>query len=163
MLSSAAFAAIAASGSTGWLAAAQYWFAACGMALVLVDIAVHRLPDILTRPTVIGTLALLGGGALSGGWSSFIRALLAAVAVTGVYLLLTYVSLGGGDLKLAPAIGALLGWSGWSAVVQGFAAAFVLVFLYALAQWILRRAKRGDEFAFGPFMVCGALAVSVLT
>ncbi|MCX5215703.1 A24 family peptidase [Kitasatospora sp. NBC_00240] len=159
----AAFAGIAASGSTGWLAAAQYWFAACGLALVLVDVAVHRLPDVLTRPAVLGTLALLAGGALGRDWSSFVRAVLAAAAVTAVYLVLTFAGLGGGDLKLAPAIGALLGWSSWSAVLQGAAAGFVLIALFGLAQWLLRRAKRGDELAFGPFMVCGALAVSVLT
>ncbi|MFD4210899.1 prepilin peptidase, partial [Micromonospora tulbaghiae] len=45
-----AFAAIAAGGASGWFAAAQYWVAACGVALALIDLAVQRLPDVLTLP-----------------------------------------------------------------------------------------------------------------
>lgn len=44
LLSGAAFAAMAATGATGFTAAAHYWLAACGVALVLIDVAVKRPP-----------------------------------------------------------------------------------------------------------------------
>ncbi|MCX4826005.1 hypothetical protein OG883_40735 [Streptomyces sp. NBC_01142] len=55
--------------------------------------------------------------------------------------------MGLGDVKLAPAIGALLGWSSWTNVWWGTAAG----------------RDRRSQIAFGPFMAIGALAVSLTT
>lgn len=51
MTTAAVFAALAAWGAAGnWFAAAQYWLTACGITLALIDLAVQRLPDVLTLP-----------------------------------------------------------------------------------------------------------------
>lgn len=160
LLTGAAFAALAATGATGWIGAAQYWLLACGAALALIDLAVHRLPNVLTLPASAGTILLITGAALAGESGSLWRALAGAAAVTTVYL---FTRAGGGDIKLAPAVGALLGWSSWTAVLWGTLAGFLLGATSGLALMLLGKATRKTELAFGPYMILGALAVSSLS
>ncbi|WP_100112473.1 A24 family peptidase [Streptomyces alboflavus] len=150
------FALIAASGLTGWLAAAHYWVAATGTALILIDAQVHRLPNVLTLPAFIGTTVLLAGAALNGEHGSLPRALAAAAVLTSTFLLLTFGGVGLGDVKLAPTLGALLGWHSWAAAALGTLAMFVL----AAAVNLLQGRTRG-RIAFGPYMILGALGLSI--
>ncbi|EDY49225.1 hypothetical protein SSCG_02253 [Streptomyces clavuligerus] len=162
MTTAAVFAALAAWGAAGnWFAAAQYWLTACGITLALIDLAVQRLPDVLTLPACAGTFLLLAGAALAGEPGSLGRATAAAAVLTLVFLLLAAVAgLGLGDVKLAPAVGALLGWSSWTGLWWGAAAGFVLGAVCAVILLAAGRDRR-SQVAFGPFMVAGALAVSV--
>ncbi|MER6196030.1 A24 family peptidase [Streptomyces sp. NPDC001586] len=155
------FAAIALGGASGWFAAAQYWVAACGVALALIDLAVQRLPDILTLPACGGTLILLAGAALAGEPGGLGRAAAAAAVLTAAFLLLALAgAMGLGDVKFAPAIGALLGWSSWTALFWGAAAGFVLG---AVVEGVRLAAgkPRSAHVSFGPYMVTGALALSI--
>ncbi|MFE3558700.1 prepilin peptidase [Streptomyces sp. NPDC059193] len=157
------FAAIAIAGATGWFAAAQYWLAACGIALALVDLAVQRLPDVLTLPACAGTLLLLTGAALVGEPGSLGRAAAAAAAVTAIFIILAVVAnLGLGDVKLAPATGALLGWHSWTSLWWGTVAGFLIGAVYAMVLLAAGRDRRA-HVAFGPFMIIGALTVSAAT
>lgn len=162
LLTGASFAAVAAAGASGWVGAAQYWLLACGAALTIIDLKVHRLPDILTLPASAGTLLLLGGAALAGEPGSFWRALAAAAVVTAVYLVLVAAGMGMGDVKLAPAVGALLGWSSWTAVLWGAFAGFALGAVAGLALILTGQASMKSHVAFGPYMIIGALAVFVM-
>ncbi|MEU1151493.1 A24 family peptidase, partial [Streptomyces sp. NPDC005918] len=160
-VAAAAFAVVAAGGASGWFAAAQYWVAACGVALALIDLAVQRLPDVLTLPACGGTLVLLTAAALAGETGSLGRAAAAAGVLTAVFLLMAFSgAMGLGDVKLAPAIGALLGWSSWTALFWGAAAGFVVGAVLEVARMTARRARR-THVSFGPYMLIGALAVSV--
>ncbi|MGP3691005.1 prepilin peptidase [Streptomyces sp. IBSNAI002] len=160
LLTGASFAALASTGATGWIGAAQYWLLACGAALALIDLAVHRLPDVLTLPASAGTLLLVTGAELAGEPGSIWRALAGATAVTTVYFV---IRAGGGDIKLAPTVGALLGWSSWSALLWGTIAGFALGAASGLILMLLGKASRKTELAFGPYMILGALAVSSLS
>ncbi|MET9733265.1 A24 family peptidase [Streptomyces sp. NPDC006458] len=156
-----AFAVIAAGGASGWFAAAQYWVAACGVALALIDVAVQRLPDVLTLPACGGTLLLLTAAQLAGEPGSLGRAAAAAAVLTAGFLLIAFTgAMWLGDVKLAPALGALLGWSSWTALFWGAAAGFVVGAVSEAARMAVGRARR-THVAFGPYMVIGALAVSV--
>lgn len=156
-----AFAAIALGGANGWFAAAQYWVAACGVALALIDIAVQRLPDVLTLPACGGTLLLLTAAALAGEPGSLGRAAAAAAVLTAVFLLMAFAgAMGLGDVKFAPAVGALLGWSSWTVLFWGAAAGFIVGAVSEVARMAAGRARR-MHVSFGPYMVIGALAVSV--
>lgn len=76
-----------------------------------------------------------------------------AVAARAVY---RKEALGGGDVKLMAAFGALMGWRGvFSALFLGslFGTAVMLPFL------VFRRLRWGDEIPFGPFLAVGGWSV----
>lgn len=151
------FAVIAASGLTGWVAAATYWVAACGTALALIDAKVNRLPNVLTLPAFAGVIVLLGGASVSGEQGSLLRSLAAAAVLGAVFFLMTFGGIGLGDVKLAPTLGALLGWHSWAGLFLGTFAMFALGAVVNLG-----RGHMHGRVAFGPYMIIGALGVSVL-
>jgi leader peptidase (prepilin peptidase)/N-methyltransferase len=131
-----------------------------GVLLTVVDFRVQRLPDVLTLPLAGAALVLLGVAALApehaGRWRT---ALLGALVLGGAYFLLFLVNpngIGFGDVKLAPGLGAVLGWYGWGTVVLGTFAGFVLAGLYGLGLVLARRAGRRTAIPFGPFLIAGA-------
>lgn len=134
--------------------------------LAAVDLAVFRLPDVLTLPAAAGTAVLLGAAALLPGHTgSWPRALLGGVALFLTYLLLHLVNpagMGFGDVKLAPSLGLALGWYGWGALLLGTLAAFGLGAAAGLVLLALGRADRRTPLPFGPFMLAGALAGMLL-
>ncbi|MEV4614475.1 A24 family peptidase [Kitasatospora sp. NPDC049258] len=132
------------------------WVALFGVVLGFVDAAVQRLPDALTLPLALGTAALLPLTEHRGG--VLLRCLYAALALGGCYLLLALVApIGLGDAKLAPSLGALLGWYGWRAVFGGFLLTFLLAAVWAVALLLARRAGRRDDLPLGPWMLLGTL------
>ncbi|MGW2304837.1 prepilin peptidase [Streptomyces sp. NPDC001809] len=129
--------------------------------LGVIDLTAHRLPDVLTLPLAVSALAGLGASALLPGASgSFAGALGGMLAMTGGYFALFLISprsLGFGDVKLALALGALLGWYGWTPLVAGVLAAQVLAGVYALTLLMFRKVSRTSAIPFGPFLACGTL------
>ncbi|MDX3734787.1 MULTISPECIES: A24 family peptidase [Streptomyces] len=140
----------------GWLALAPV-----AVLLAVVDRRVHRLPDPLTLPLAAAAVLLLGGAALlpghAGSWTS---GLLGGLALGGFYLVLFLINpngMGFGDVKLALALGVVLGWYGWTVLFLGGFAGFLFGAGYGLALVLLRRAGRRTGIPFGPFMIAGAL------
>ncbi|WP_245880482.1 prepilin peptidase [Streptomyces zhaozhouensis] len=129
--------------------------------LATVDLAVQRLPDVLTLPLAVGLAVGLGICApLPGAEGSWPRALLAALVLTVVYFVLFLVNprgMGFGDVKLAPSIGLILGWYGWDHVFFGTFVGFALAAGYGLVLMVTGRASRRTAVPFGPFMALGAL------
>ena len=129
--------------------------------LVVVDLAVYRLPDVIVGPLYIVLFAALTlAAALSGDWGRLGRAALAAGVIAFGYLVLAFIApsnLGLGDVKLSGLLGAFLGWLGWSHAFVGTLAAFVLGGFFALFLVVAKRAHRRTPFAFGPWMVIGAV------
>ncbi len=132
---------------------------ACSL-LVVIDLATHRLPDVIVLPMYpILFASLTASAAIRGDWGLLGRAVLTAAMVTLGYLLLALIvpsGLGLGDVKLAGLLGGFLGWLGWSQALMGSVAAFVLNGLCALVLIITRKATRRSDIAFGPWMVVGA-------
>ncbi|MEE6258177.1 prepilin peptidase [Plantactinospora sonchi] len=144
------------------------WFAGCAVPLVLIDLAVHRLPDRLTCPAAGGTLALLGLAALLGDdLGAWRRALLAGVGAAVLFALTTVLfgrrGFGLGDAKLALSAVAVLGWLGWSAVVVGLTLAFLGSALCGLALLLARRIGWRDHLPFGPFLIVGTFGALALS
>ncbi|MET9604677.1 A24 family peptidase [Streptomyces sp. NPDC006512] len=129
--------------------------------LALVDLAVHRLPDVLTLPLAAATAALLGAAALlPGAAGSWRLALLGGGALAAAYLVLFLINpagMGLGDVKLALPLGVALGWYGWGVWAAGAFLGFLYGALYGLSLVLRGRATRKAGFAFGPFMTAGAL------
>ncbi|GHF31601.1 prepilin peptidase [Streptomyces griseoluteus] len=129
--------------------------------LTAVDLRVHRLPDPLTLPLTPAVLTLLALAAqLPDHTGSYRTALYGALTLAAAYLalhLLNPSGMGFGDVKLAPALGASLGWYGWPTLMLGTCATFTTGALYGLALLLTRRATRKSAIPFGPFLLTGTL------
>ncbi|MEV8555582.1 A24 family peptidase [Streptomyces sp. NPDC051917] len=155
-------AALAAATGTRPELAVWLLLAPVGVLLAVVDFRVQRLPDPLTLSLAASALALLGLAALlpehAGHW---LTALYGALALGAGYYALYRINpagMGFGDVKLAVGMGAVLGWYGWSTVLLGAFAGFLLGALYGAALVAVRRAGRKTTIPFGPFLLAGALA-----
>jgi leader peptidase (prepilin peptidase)/N-methyltransferase len=146
----------------GSLLPAYLYLAAVGAALTLIDLDVHRLPDLIVLPSYpIAVVLLLVPTVVTGQWGALLRAVLACGVLFVVYLVLALVSPGGGglglgDVKLAGLLGLLLGWLGWGLVIVSVLAAFVTGGIFALILLLVGHANRSSHIAFGPSMILGA-------
>ena len=136
-----------------------YW-AAIGIALTLIDLEHHRLPNAIVLPSYVVTAVLLVlASVLTGDYGRLLTALIGAVALFAFYWILARSYPGGmgfGDVKLAGSLGMLLGWLGWGALIVGGFSAFVLGGVVGLALMVGGRASRKTRIPFGPFMLLGA-------
>jgi leader peptidase (prepilin peptidase)/N-methyltransferase len=152
----------AAALATGWAELVGFAALALGGALlVTIDLAVHRLPDIIVGPLyLILLVALTAAAAGNNDWARLGRAAVAGGVVIAVYALLALIrsDFGLGDVKLSGLLGIFLGWLGWSQVVSGTLAGFVLNGVFAAILLLIRRANLRTAIAFGPWMVAGAAA-----
>ncbi|MEK6309086.1 MAG: prepilin peptidase [Curtobacterium sp.] len=149
----------AAAAATAQLVAMLYLMAT-SVALTLIDLDVHRLPNALVLPAypVIAVL-LAASSALDGDWPALLRGLIGLVVLGGAYLVLAVAVPGGmglGDVKLAGVLGLVLAYLGWGPLAVGAFGAFVLGGSFAIGLMVLGRAKRGSGIPFGPWMLGGA-------
>lgn len=142
---------------------AYLWLGVAGVALAVIDLDHHRLPDVLTLPTYGVGLVLLGvAAATDGDGARYLRALLAMTAVFAAFFVLAFLGgVGFGDTKLAGILGLYLGWIGWGTVLLGLVAGFVMGAAVAVVLLIRRLAGWRTDFAFGPALLLGALVAVV--
>ncbi|MFD4724292.1 prepilin peptidase [Streptomyces seoulensis] len=129
--------------------------------LTAVDLRVHRLPDPLTLPLTPAVLLLLAlATRLPDHTGTYRTALYGALTLAAAYLalhLLNPSGMGFGDVKLAPALGAALGWYGWPTLLLGTFATFASGAVYGLILVVSGRANRKSAIPFGPFLLMGTL------
>jgi len=140
--------------------------AVVGLCLIVIDARTHRLPNRIVLPTLGAlTLLVMVEALATADVERLVRSLLGALALGAFYAVLRLASkqgMGGGDVKLAAVIGLVLAWHGWSTLLIGATAAFLLGALHALVLMALRRATRHTRIAFGPWMIiAAALAVGI--
>lgn len=162
LLTAGVFAALAV--RIGWHPelAAFLVLAAAGMALAVIDLDVHRLPNVLTLPAYPIGVTLLGVAALAAGtWAPLVRALAGMAILFALYFLLVLIypaGMGWGDVKLAGVLGLHLGWLGWAELAVGGWLGFLGGGLVGLLLMVLGKAGRKTALPFGPYMLLGALA-----
>lgn len=131
--------------------------------LALIDIDTHLLPWI--DCIIVGFLSC---GFLS--IDALLHSRIDAVVMMALSALLTWVifrclewlsrgDLGGGDVVLATVLAAVLGWFGMSATAQAMVVAVVMAGVFALVAMLFSRFHLRTAFAFGPFLIIGALFV----
>lgn len=139
---------------------AYLYLMAITVALAVIDLDTHTLPNRIVLPAyVVVPVLLAAASALSGDWSAFLRAAIGLVALGGVYLALALAVPGGmglGDVKLAGVLGFALAYLGWGPLAVGSFGAFLLGGIFAIALMIVRRAGRKSGIPFGPWMLAGA-------
>ncbi|GEA88805.1 peptidase A24 [Cellulomonas cellasea DSM 20118] len=162
------FALTAAWLGPSWALPAFLYLAAVAVALALIDLDTHRLPNAIVLPSYpVAAVLLALASANPGGasdWPALLRAAIGCAVLYAVYFLLVLVypaGMGFGDVKLAGVLGLYLGWVGWGALVVGWFAAFVLGGVFGVALLLSGRAGRKTGIPFGPWMLVGA-AVGLL-
>ncbi|WP_241961107.1 prepilin peptidase [Salinibacterium hongtaonis] len=139
---------------------AVLYLAAISVALGLIDLDTHTLPNRIVGPAYIVAGALLATTSLmSGDIGALVRAAIGAAILFLAYLVMALARPGGmglGDVKLAGVLGLYLGWLGWGSLAVGGFAAFLLGGLYSIALLALRKANRKSGIPFGPWMLGGA-------
>lgn len=157
-------------GALEWAAIATV--AVLGAWLSFYDYREQRLPDRITFPLYAAVGTLWGASSLlTGDLGRF-----GIAAASGAILWMLYFTLamlGGvayGDVKLAGAIGLFIGWWGILPTLLATAAACVLALPHSIISVILGNEKnrqdlpqpeRRRHIPFGPYMITGALVVSV--
>ena len=140
------------------LLAAYLAFAAVAVALALIDLDVHRLPDVIVLPSypVLGVLLALGAGV-----DGLLRAAVGAAVLFAFFYAIAIAAPGGigfGDVKLAGVVGGMTAAVSWGAFVTGAFGAFVLGALAGVLLMLGRRASGRTAVPFGPFMLLAAWA-----
>ena len=140
---------------------AYLYFASIGIALALIDIDSHRLPNAIVLPSYPVVLALLAiSAAWQHDWHALLRAAEAGAALYAFYFVLAFAypaGMGFGDVKLAGILGGLLGYLSWSALLIGGFAGFLLGAVVGVAVMASGRGNRKSALPFGPFMIAGTL------
>lgn len=117
----------------------------------------------ITGPAFAGTAPLLLAAAAAGRhWHILAWAVLGGVALAGFCLVLALISpsgIGMGDVKAAAALGTMLVWRGWDALMAGGFAGFPVRRRLRHRAADLGRATRKHQIPFGPFMIAGAFLV----
>ncbi|GAA2248197.1 A24 family peptidase [Rarobacter faecitabidus] len=142
------------------------YLGAVAIALALIDLDVHRLPDSIVLPSYIVVPVLLGAQTLidahagsSELWPLW-RALIGAASLFAFYFVAAIVYPGGmglGDVKLAGLLGFALSWLGWGPLIIGAFSAFLLGGVFSGVLLLTGRASRKSGIPFGPWMLAGAM------
>ena len=140
---------------------AYLYFAAAGIALALIDIAHHRLPNSIVLPSYpVLAVLLVASAAWQQDWWSLVRAAIGAAALFGFYLAVALLYPAGmqfGDVKLAGIVGGVLAYLSWSALLLGAFGAFLLGSVVGLAVIASGQGGRKTALPFGPFMIGSAV------
>jgi leader peptidase (prepilin peptidase)/N-methyltransferase len=131
------------------------------LVVTVIDLEHFVIPNRVVYPTLALALPLLAvAAAAEHRWDRLGHAL---VGGGGAWLLLLLVHLvsprgmGFGDVRLAFVLGLFLGWLGYSHVVLGLFAGFLLGSVAGIVLVVGRRRSRKDAIPFGPFLAAGAL------
>lgn len=156
-------------GAVAWRFGAQpaslLWcaFAACLVALAMIDWDTTLLPDSLTLPLLWGGLV-----AAAFGWtlplaSALWGAAAGYLSLWSVYQLFKLATgkegMGHGDFKLLAALGA---WLGWQMLVPIILAASVIGAVVGIGMKIGGQLREGRYVPFGPFLSGAGLAVMLI-
>jgi len=134
----------------GHIAATALPLIALGPAAAVIDIHEGRLPDVLTGPMLVATVAL---AIVSGpvGWHGIALATIATLGLLGIKAVAPEV-IGWGDVKLAPTVAIVLGQH--AATLPGVVCIIGLIALTAAAMAVQTRAA---SVPYGPALLLGTL------
>jgi leader peptidase (prepilin peptidase)/N-methyltransferase len=140
-------------------------FSAVLVFLAVIDWKTHRLPNAIVLPLypVLGVVVAAGTAAGAITPAAALTALISMGAAFVILWLIAFFTggLGFGDVKLGGLLGLICGLeSGYAAALGALILPMVLGGLVALP--LLFAGRRKHEFAFGPYMVAGALLILLL-
>jgi leader peptidase (prepilin peptidase)/N-methyltransferase len=135
------------------------YLAGVSVALTLIDLDTHKLPNSIVLPGyVVGALLLGASGLFAGDVAALATAGVGMAGLFILYLVIALISprgMGFGDVKLAGVLGLFLGFLGVGPLLVGAFAAFVLGGLFGVVLMVFGPG-RNRGIAFGPWMLAGA-------
>jgi leader peptidase (prepilin peptidase)/N-methyltransferase len=135
------------------------YLAAISIALAVIDLRVHRLPDVIVLPSYpVGALLLLVPTVVDRDPGAALRALAGAAALFVLYGTLWVVKPGGmglGDVKLSGVLGMYLGWLSWAHLVVGAFLGFLVGGLVGAVLIANGRTGWKSKIPYGPSMLAG--------
>ena len=131
-------------------------FAVFAPKLVLTDFREHRLPNKFTITLIICCyLTLLCHLWLTESAQGFLRANLAGILTASIgWLMVKYLDLGMGDVKLLISLNAIAAWFGLEVLFWSMAVSLVLGSLFGIGHWIKFKDPKA-AIALGPFLIFG--------
>jgi leader peptidase (prepilin peptidase) / N-methyltransferase len=151
----------AAGAADPWVLPAALLFAWLLLVVTVIDARTRRIPNRLTYPLTPALLVLVVAAALANGSpGSALRAVLGGVAGFAALLIIALINprgLGMGDVKLAAALGIVLGYLSWGHVIVGIFGGFLLGGVVAIALIVTRLRSRKDLVPFGPYLAIASL------
>jgi leader peptidase (prepilin peptidase)/N-methyltransferase len=148
--------------AVGWSPALSFllYLAPVGVALAVIDWRTRLLPTKVIAPSyfVVAALAAVSAWA-EGDLDALITAGLGWLVAGGTFFLMWFVyprGMGYGDVRLSGILGIALGYLGWSELLVGVYAGFIVGGLSGLLLSLLRLVDR-KAYPFGPFMLIGAV------
>jgi leader peptidase (prepilin peptidase)/N-methyltransferase len=155
------FAVIAWRFDATWTAGAFCALAAGLVALSWIDLRTKRLPREITYVTAAISVPLLCVAALVGDEPRRLVTMLGGAAIALAFMAAVYVAsrggMGDGDVRLAPLLGAHLGWLGLGYVPVGLFLGFLFGSVVGVAAMAVGRAGRRTALPFGPFLAAGTI------
>lgn len=131
-----------------------------------IDLEFRIIPNRMTYPLAPVMLALVTlAAALDGDWSSWLRAVIAGVAVPTSMFLFSYAfellrgkpGIGMGDIKWAPSLALPIGYLGGWHLVIWFYGTIISGGVIAIGLVLMGRAKLASRIPYGPYLAVGAL------
>jgi leader peptidase (prepilin peptidase) / N-methyltransferase len=148
--------------SVGWSPALSFllYLAPVGVALAVIDWRTRLLPTKVIAPSylVVGALAALSAWSESD-LDALVTAGLGWLVAGGTFFVLWFIyprGMGYGDVRLSGVLGIALGYLGWSELLVGVYAGFILGGVGGALLSVLRLVDR-KAYPFGPFMLVGAV------
>jgi leader peptidase (prepilin peptidase)/N-methyltransferase len=146
--------------------AAYAWWAAAGVTLTFLDLAVQRLPSGLSYGAAGGFLVLLLVDAqVTHMWCPWIRSVmgaLVAAAVVSASALLMPRLVHWGDARYALAIGAAAAWTGWLTLYATAFLATLASSVVGIGLIVCGRATLKSQLPQGPYLYGATLIAVVL-
>lgn len=124
--------------------------------LAAIDLAVHRLPNVIVGPLALAvTFAIVAAGLVDGDTGRILFALGAGFAFALLFLIGNLLAdIGMGDVKYAYPVFATAAWFGvlpLQVTLMGMALSAAVVAVWVLA----RHGGKGTAMAYGPYMSLG--------
>ena len=145
----------------GWAAPGLVVLIVALAVLSVIDVRTHRLPRRIIYLAASTGVPWLVVAALVDDQPERLRTMVLGAVGALVVFAAVYVAargaFGDGDVRLAPLLGAYLGFVDVPHVVAGLFLGFVLAAITGVALMTLGRAQRRTALPFGPFMAVGAL------
>lgn len=136
------------------------WLAAATIALALIDLEHHLLPNAIVYPTfAVMLLTLTLSAMFAGDYSRIVHGLMGMAAMGAFYFIVWFWkpgAMGFGDVRLSWVLGFTLAWYSWSALTVGAFAAFFFASVFGVGLLVAQKAGKKTAVAFGPWMLAGA-------